>query len=306
MEKDKNLKVIITVGLPASGKSSWSTEYIRKNPDTVRVGRDSFRYMLRNEQMCEPKIEGMITDLVENTILQCLKRKLNVIVDNTHLKASRINEIIRLVEYHADVCFQVFNVPAKVCIERDKNREKSVGEAVINQLNEDWLIISDSFAFQDTKKKPGWKRPRIKYLFESDQPTAVLFDIDGNLAEMHNREPYDWDKVDRDTPMEIVIEQTKFHKAAGRKVIIVSGRDASCQEITEDWLKFYGVEYDAIFMREKDSWEKDTAVKKRIYEEHIQPNYNVLCVYDDRLSVVKMWHKLGLFTFCTNQGLHDF
>ena len=304
--EDKNLKVIILVGLPASGKSTWCTEYLRKHPDTVKVGRDGFRYMLTEQGKCEPKIEQMINELVENTIIQSLKRRLNVIVDNTHLKASHINEIIKLVEYQADIQFQVFNVPPKVCIERDKLRERSVGEDAINNMAKDWKVIMDSFLFQDTKKKPIWKQPKIQYKFESNLPTAVIFDIDGNIADMHNREPYDWDKVDRDKPIQIVIEQIKFHRAAGRKIIIVSGRDASCKEITEDWLKFYGVEYDEIHMREKGSWEKDTAVKKRIYNEYIEPRYNILCVYDDRLSVVKMWNKLGLFTFCTNQGLQDF
>lgn len=305
--EEKNKRVIILVGLPGSGKTTWALEYIRKHPNTVRVGRDSFRYMLRNEGKCEVKVESMINELIENAILTALKYGMDVIVDNTNLKASKINEIIRLVEYNADVCFQVFNVPAKTCIERDKLRDKGVGENAINELNEDWKVISDSFVFQDTKRKPEWKRNKIKYVFEHDQyPTCVIFDIDGNIAELYNREPYDWDKVDRDKPIPLVVEQIKFHRAAGRFIVLVSGRDEECRKMTMDWLEFYEIPYDELHMRPLGSWDKDTKVKRDIYFEKIEPKYNTLCVYDDRLSVVKMWHKLGLFVFCTNPGLIDF
>ena len=299
---EKNLKVIIMVGLPASGKSTWATEYIRKHPDTVKIGRDEFRYMFRNEGKCEPKIEGLITDLVAHTIMSCLSAKLNVIVDNTHLKASTINQILKLVEYTADVCYQVFTSPAKVCIERDKLRQKSVGEGVILEMEKDWKIIMDSFVFQDTKKKPEWQRPRKGTNFVEGREEATLWDIDGTLAIMYNREPYDWDKVDRDKENKHVTEQIEFHKSKGRKIILVSGRDEECYEMTKEWLDFYGIYFDHLYMRPKGSWEKDTAVKKRIFQEIIEPKYNVWCVYDDRLSVLAMWHKLGIFTFNVNQG----
>ncbi len=303
---EKELEVILMVGLPASGKTTWAEDFLRKHPDYVRIGRDSFRYMLRNQGKCEVKIESMINELVEHAVLKALKYKCSVILDNTHLKASHINEIIRLVEYSANIRFQVFDIPAKVCIERDRQRDKSVGEEVIKQMDEDWQILRDSFPFQDLKRKPEWKRPRIEYVFQHELPTCVIFDIDGTLAHMKNRGPFDWDKVDRDDVIELVAEQTKFHRSAGRKIVLVSGRDEECKNLTEDWCRFYGIEFDELHMRPKGSWEKDTVVKKRIYRENLSEKYNVLCVYDDRLSVLDMWHKLGLFTFNVNQGNRDF
>ena len=43
----KNLKVKILIGIPASGKSTWSLNYIRNNPDWTRVSRDDLVAPLR-------------------------------------------------------------------------------------------------------------------------------------------------------------------------------------------------------------------------------------------------------------------
>ncbi len=295
--------------MPASGKTTWALDYLRKHADAVRVGRDSFRDMFRNEPKCEIKLESMITELVVESVHKSLKFGFDVLLDNTNLKISHINDIIRAVEYDCDVCFQVFAVPPKVCVERNYKRDpkERVDDQSMEKMAADYKIIMDSDTFIDRKRKPEWKRPRIKYVFEHGEfPTCVIFDIDGTIAYMVNRTPYCWDKVDRDNPIEIVIEQMRFHRAAGRFIVLVSGRDEESRQLTEDWLKFYDIPYDDLFMRPLGSWEKDTVVKRRIYQEQIEPKYNVLCAYDDRLSVIKMWHKLGVFVFCVNQGIVDF
>ncbi len=64
--------------------------------------------------------------------------------------------------------------------------------------------------------------------------------------------------------------------------------------------------FDEMYMRPKDDYRKDTLIKKEIYENHIKPNHNLLCVYDDRLSVFRTWNELGIFVFTVNQGLFEF
>ena len=119
---------------------------------------------------------------------------------------------------------------------------------------------------------------------------------------MGNRGTFDWDKVDRDSINLIVAEQVDFHRTLGRRIIVVTGRDESCREMTEEWLSFYEIKFDDIFMRPKDDFRKDTIIKREIYNNHIKDKYNVICIYDDRLQVLDMWYELGLFTFNVNQG----
>ena len=47
-------------------------------------------------------------------------------------------------------------------------------------------------------------------------------------------------------------------------------------------------------MRDKGNFEQDEIIKERIFHKEIEPNYNVLAIFDDRDKVVKMWRNLGL------------
>ena len=88
----------------------------------------------------------------------------------------------------------------------------------------------------------------------------------------------------------------------GEKVIIVTGRDESCRELTAEWLDFYGIPYSEMFMRKADDYRKDSIIKKEIYDNDIFPRYNVLFVYDDRNQVVDMWRGLGVKVFQVEEG----
>ena len=106
--------------------------------------------------------------------------------------------------------------------------------------------------------------------------------------------------------MTLTPEQIEFHKNKGRRIIILSGRDEICRDLTEQWLDFYNIKFDDLFMRPKDDMSKDRYIKKKIYEDEIQNKYNVLAIYEDRLSVLSLWYELGLFTYNVNQGLKKY
>jgi len=302
--KKENLKLKILIGIPASGKSTWATEFIHQNPNWVRINRDSFRLMLRNEQICEPKIEDMISKLVISAIHASFLKKLNVIVDATNVKVKYIEQFIEEFKYCADIEYQVFDISLEKAIERDNNRDAKVGEDVINKMYEDYKIFIDSFHFQPVKKINN--RPHIIPNFESNLPDAVIFDIDGTLALMGNRGPYDMDKVFGDKLNPLVGEILHFHFTRGRQIIIVSGRDEISRNDTKDWFEYNGLYHHHLFMRKPDDFRKDAIIKKEIYDTHIKNKFNVLAVFDDRLQVLDMWYKEGIFTFNVNQGNFEF
>jgi hypothetical protein len=166
-----------------------------------------------------------------------------------------------------------------------------------------YVDLIDSFNFQPVNQQ---KRPHLTPNYNSTLPWTVAFDIDGTLALMSNRSPYDWDKVFYDDINNIVAEQIKFHKSLGRKIILLSGRDESCKKLTEDWCELYNIKYDMLLMRKKDDMRKDTIVKRELYNDNIKGIYNLLAIYDDRLQVVDMWFNEGIFTFNVNQGNVEF
>ncbi len=279
--KKSNLKILILIGIPASGKSKWAKEYIRKQDNYVRVNRDDFRLMLKDAQQCENKI-----------------------VDNTNLQQKYIDAIIERFKYQADIDYQIFDISLAKAIERDSAREGKVGAGVITKMFKSYKELMDGFDFAPIKKIEH--RPHLKPDFSSKKIPAVIFDIDGTLALMGRRSAFDWDKVDVDDINEIVSEQVAFHRFEGRTIILVSGRDSVCRQDTIDWMEFYGIKFDELYMRPANDFRKDTVIKEEIYNNEIRDKYNVLCVFDDRMSVCRKWADMGLFTFTVNQGLLEF
>lgn len=299
----KNFKILIMCGLPASGKSTWAKNFIGKNDKYVIVSRDSFRLMLKNQDFCEPNIEALITKLVNTSIEHALAAKQNVIYDATNLKLRSINEIINEFGDVADIEYMFFDVPLKTCLERDALRPKPVGVEVIKRMNKDFLTLRDSFGFQPHIKT---KQVHLVPNFKSELPDSVIIDLDGTLALMNKRSPYDWERVDEDDVNEIIFEQLKFHKSLGRKIIIMSGRDGLALAKTKEWLEFYNIPYDYLFLKGIDDNRKDSAVKSEMYENFIKDKFNIICAYDDRIQICKLWFNKGIYCFCVNQNLRIF
>lgn len=298
---EKNKKILILIGIPAAGKSTWAKEFVRNNPDWVRINRDQYRLMLKDAQLCEPKIEDLITETANNAIRLSLKRKLNVIIDATHLRVKYIEQIIEEFKYDADIDYRVFDISLEKAIERDKNREAKVGEEVIKKMYTQYKTLIDSFHFQPQKKIQ--KRPVIKPILRHDLlPNAVIVDIDGTISIMGDRGAYEYELVELDDVNHIVVEHIEFHRSKGRKIILLSGRDSRCRKETLSWLNQNGIYHDLLFMRKEGDYRKDSIIKKEIYDNEIKDKFNVLCCYDDRLQILEMWYKEGLFTFNINQG----
>jgi predicted kinase len=301
---EKNNKLFVLVGPPGAGKTTKARKMLLQNSNAIRVNRDEARLTLRNQVKVEPKVETLINKLTDETILNALSMKFDVIVDNTNLKASVLDHYKELVKYVADIEFILCDISLKKALEQNKMRPHPVEENYLKEKFHDWEVLRDSYVFQNVRKKP-----LVDYIvpdYTLTQQQAVIFDVDGTLALLNNRGPYDYDKVHYDNVNEVVKEQIVFHKSLGRTILIVSGRDEVCRKDTEDWFELYGIEYDQFFMRTKDDGRKDSIVKKEIYENLIENNYNVICVYDDRKSVVDAWRDMGLFVFDCNQYKHIF
>jgi predicted kinase len=302
----RNLKILVLSGVPASGKSTWAKSFLAKNPNYVRVSRDDFRFMLRNQGLCENKIESMITSLQMNTIKEALNKRLNVVIDDTNLREKYINPFIKAFNHRADFEFMLFDISYKKALERDNNRERKVGEEVLKRMYKNYEVFKDSFHFQNM---PQLKREEVakqfiegRVIYDSKLKDCVICDVDGTLAIM-NRHPFDWKKVDKDYPNKAVIDRINDHYRVGTRVVLMSGRDNSSRELTEKWLKENGINYHELHMRgdlykgDGDDYRKDNIVKEELYNEYIKDKYNVLVVYDDRQQVVDLWRSLGLDCF---------
>lgn len=286
----------MTLGLPASGKSTWAKEQVKQNPRKVkRVNKDDLRAMLHAGEWSR-KLEDDIIAARDELIGCFLADGKDVIVDDTNFGPHK--EKLKALADLYDARFEVqdfTDVPLQTCIDRDSARgDKSVGAAVIKKMWRQYVKLN---------RIEEYVRPE----YNKDLPFCIIVDIDGTLAHMAGRSPYDYSLVATDDVDVSVSEIVRRY--AGRDIIdeipntyvlIVSGRDATCKPETEAWLQANNIPYDEIYMRDPERLDEhgnkidDSIIKQEIYETWIKPRYNVRFVLDDRDRVVKMWREQGL------------
>lgn len=270
------MKVLLLRGLPASGKTTFAKDLARKDGNWVRVNKDDLRNML-NGGKWSGKHERRIVQLERQLAEETLKDGKNVVVDDTNFNLAherRYRELAK--QYNADFEIKEFDTPLEECIKRDNARPNGVGETVIRRMYNQYL-------------KPA----PVKYTPDPMLQPAIVCDIDGTLAHMRDRSPYDWGKVGNDK-VDIPIAWLTSILFRSVSVILVSGRDASCHKETQDWLAKNGICYTKLIMRKEGDNRPDEVVKEEMFNENIRGNYNVKFVLDDRNKVVDMWRQLGL------------
>lgn len=299
----RNKKITILVGICASGKSTWKKKFLSENDGWVSVCRDDYRIMLDGSQIMDRKGESLVTELVNNAIALAIKSKYNVIVDQTNVNIKYLNAMVEFCEKLADVEFKIFDVTEDVAIERDKNRNATVGEDVIKRMFKNYIELLQSNYDFSTRKKKTHIATNIKWKRNGNLPNAVLFDIDGTLSHMQGkRGTFDWNKVDVDVVDEKVRETLRAYKKAGYIIIVVTGRDGKSKDLTKQWLRDNKIEFDILHTKPENDFRKDTVTKTEIFNNYIKPNYNVLAAYDDRKQAVNMWRSLGIKCYQVEDG----
>lgn len=131
---------------------------------------------------------------------------------------------------------------------------------------------------------------------------AIICDLDGTLALMVDRKPFDWSRVASDRPNRPVIELVQRY-ASDHGIFIVTGRSDECRVSTVRWLKRYDVPCLCLFMRKANDFRKDAVVKQELWEQQIQPmGYSISFCLDDRDQSVAFWRSLGLTCFQVAPG----
>ncbi|WP_434685961.1 AAA family ATPase [Pseudanabaena minima] len=278
------LTVYFTIGLPASGKSTWAKAKVDKSPNAIkRVNKDELRAMLDNSYHSKGN-EKFVLNMQDLIIKSALEEGKHVIVDNTHLAPkheARIRELIKGLAVLEIVDFR--HVPLETCIERDLKRFNSVGEKVIRDMY-------NQFIAPPRKPQPA---------YNPDLPDAIICDLDGTIALIGDRSPYDGASCEKDLVNEPV---RSILQTSGKAIVFVSGREDKYKPQTLAWLEKHGIEFESLYMRKSGDMRKDSIVKKEIYDQFILDKYNVAFVLDDRDQVVRVWRDLGLTCLQVDYG----
>ena len=299
-------KLLILVGAPGSGKSTFARYFLRTEDNWLRVNRDDFRLMQFGDTLMSPFYEERITKMVEASVITLLKNHTNVIIDATNSSLRTLEDMVRTYTEYADISFKVFDLSVEELVKRCDKRYEQTGKFIPKSAIEKHVT-----QLQYTKEKFDFKPiPRtvkeatLTYTVQdSTLPKAVICDLDGTLSLLNGRDPYDASSADEDLLNVPVARVLQMAKAQGYKVILLSGREQLYKEPTERFLSKHQIAYDLLLMRTTNDYRKDNIIKKELFQQEIAGKYFIEFLLDDRNQVVDMWRKdLQLPCFQVNYG----
>lgn len=141
-------------------------------------------------------------------------------------------------------------------------------------------------------------------------PRAIICDLDGTIAILNGRDPYNASTCEQDlVNMPVARIVGLFFAMSNYQVFFTSGRSDKYKEESVRWVfekafQFKSSEWSEyvigksarvkFLMRKHGDDRKDSIVKQEMYDNEIKGKYEVDFVLDDRQQVVDMWRANGL------------
>ena len=292
-----NQQVILTVGAAGSGKSTWAKHFIKDNHNFVNLNRDDFRAMVYaldkpQDYKFTKDRERKITEAQFASAVALLNSGKSLVISDTNLNAAT-RQMWRDIAIEHGVEYFETSFPVDLRELRKRNHERGAKAIPTEHLIRQYHLMREYMG-------------EYKYEPNEDLPKAVIYDLDGTLADNNHRSPYDFTRISEDKPRHMVIEHLQMMQDAGYKIITCSGREKGenneFEEATLDWLYKHDIYPNAHFQRAHADSRPDSIVKEEIFKNHIAPYYNVKLAVDDREQVVDMYRAIGVECWQVNYG----
>lgn len=151
--------IILTIGIPGSGKTTWVNEYIKTHPLTYVVSTDDLRKELTGFEQCiDPSQNTMIHDEARNRVKKILEDPNSkggfgpeIIVDSTNCD---VEEWIKYKQLNSSLLLaKVFETPPLTAMKHQETRERKVPLEIVemkwNQYQKNKHLLSKIFNMVD-------------------------------------------------------------------------------------------------------------------------------------------------------------
>lgn len=126
-------KLIILVGPPGAGKTTYARKYVEENRNTMHLSSD----VIRKDLWGDESIQGdnnEVFSIMQDKAMKELNNGLNVIYDATNMTRKDRSYIISLCPKFVQIEAHIVWAPIETCIKRDSVRNRTVGKEVIDRM----------------------------------------------------------------------------------------------------------------------------------------------------------------------------
>ena len=289
-------KLLVTVGASGSGKTTWAEQYTTSNPNWVNINRDEIRF----REYCQgtqdwslykftKSKETRISEIADTEAQLAVENKKNIIISDTNINPKTREKWKQFAKDNGyEFEMKVFNCDWDTLVARHAKRPNAIP---LHRVRSQYMSMLEFLG-------------RKTYQPDIQLHKAVIVDVDGTVAQMHNRGPFDWDKVAQDLPRKEIITMVRGLYESGFRIIFLSGRDGVCYNDTFEWLKRNtGFPFE-LHMRAENDHRKDFVVKEELFWP-LTEKWNICLAIDDRPQVLRLWEEIGVPTVNVNiKGLY--
>lgn len=299
-------ELLLTRGLPASGKSTWARGWASVDPERrARVCRDDVRRLLFDRAKLPYELEQTVTRVEQAMVRTLLGDGKDVVVDATNLRAKYARQWADLAVECGAGFRTVDGTFLAVSVEECKRRDslRTVGQVGPEVIDSMARFLPGLGPVVPSQPKVPAVAPAL-YVPDVSLPPAWLFDVDGTLALPGERGPFEESKVSGDLPNPAVVRMLRALRVRNT-IIVMSARTEGCRADTQAWLDLHVGRHPSsatLLMRKVGDQRNDAVVKAELFDAHVRGRWNVRGVVDDRDRVVRMWRQMGLTCFQVAEG----
>ena len=301
-------KLILTRGIPGSGKSTWAKAWVAEDPEhRIRLNWDDMRNMLGPYWV--PSREN-----INKTMLWCAinaaaycDKPYEIVIDNMNLNPKGWKEFEEWIETYNHSAhsvnnkvqyvleFKDFFISVDECIRRDAMRNNPIGEKTIKDI---WRRYKHFIQTHEVEKL-------VNNLIKDDdtKPYCVVVDMDSTMC--FNTQKRAWygdgstEAMLNDTPNMGVVRLIEHQNYP---VIVCTGRNKAQKEVTEKWLNKYNIFPKEFYMREDGDYRNGVEVKEELINKILE-KYNIITIFEDCEPIVQRFREMGLTVLQPNKGL---